>query len=98
VAGETHLYLGRQYRLKVILREVEEVKLREGFLMVFSRCPKNTSNTQKLVDAWYRQRAQVKFPERLEQCLKRFPKPERFRPDGLIIRRVRKRLPQGACC
>jgi len=59
--------------------------------MVFSRRPKNMSNTQKLVDAWYRQRAQVKFPERLEQCLKRFPKPERFRPEGLIIRRVRKR-------
>ena len=40
LAGETHLYLGRQYRLKVVPHVQEGVKLIRGYFVVQThRCP-----------------------------------------------------------
>jgi predicted metal-dependent hydrolase len=91
VAGETHLYLGRQYRLKVLSAREPAVKLTRGFIMVYSRAPKRTDVTRDLVNAWYRSRAQVWFRERLSINLLRFPNPERVQPCGLTIRSLRQR-------
>lgn len=91
VAGETHLYLGRQYRLKVVPHVQAGVKLLRGFIVVQTHRPEQTEVTRELVDAWYRQRAQAKFAERLEINLLRFPFPENFRPNGLIVRQLRQR-------
>ena len=58
VSGETHLYLGRQYRLKVISEKLkvvnEEVKLRGPFLEVYT-C--NLKKVKMLVDNWYLEKA-----------------------------------------
>ena len=91
VAGETHLYLGRQYRLKVLPHVRATVKLTRGFILVHSREPDRAEVTRELVEGWYRDRAQVKFAERLEVNLARFPDPELFRPRGLIVRQLRRR-------
>ena len=91
VAGETHLYLGRQYRLKVVPHMQASVKLTRGFIVVQSREPDRAERTRELVEGWYRARAQIKFAERLEMSLMRFPEPELFRPRGLIVRRMRQR-------
>jgi len=91
VAGETHLYLGRQYRLKVVPHVQAAVKLVRGFIVVQTHKPDRAEVTRELVEAWYRQRAQVKFAERLEINLLRFPSPDEFRPKGLIIRQLRQR-------
>lgn len=91
VAGETHLYLGRQYRLKVIPNIDRGVKLTRGFIQVHSREPHRAEHTRQLVESWYRARANAKFAERLETSLARFPEPESFRPRGLIVRRMRRR-------
>ena len=91
VAGETHLYLGRQYRLKVVPHAQASVKLTRGFFVVQSREPNRAERTRELVEGWYRTRAHAKFAERLEVNLARFPKPESFRPSGLIVRRMRQR-------
>ncbi len=91
VAGETHLYLGRQYRLKVVLHVQARVKLVRGFIVVQTHKPERAEVTRELVDAWYRQRAHAKFAERLEINLLRFPSPEDFRPRGLIVRQLRQR-------
>ena len=91
IAGETHLYLGRQYRLKVIPHIEAGVKLTRGFVLVQSKEPDRAERTRQLVEGWYRSRAQAKFAERLETCLARFPEPESFRPRGLVIRRMRRR-------
>jgi predicted metal-dependent hydrolase len=91
VAGETHLYLGRQYRLKVVPHVQANVKLIRGFIVVQTHRPERTEVTRELVDAWYRQRAQTKFAERLELNLLRFPAPDEFRPKGLIVRQLRQR-------
>lgn len=91
VSGETHLYLGRQYRLKVICHTQEAVDLSNGFLLVYSQKPSQTEVTRTLVERWYRNQAHLKFKERLEACLKQFPNPESFRPKGLIIRHMKQR-------
>jgi predicted metal-dependent hydrolase len=88
VPGETHLYLGRQYRLKVSLGIQASVKLLRGFLVVQSHYPDRPEVTRELVAAWYRSRALLKFRERLEICLERFGNEEAFRPRGIIVRQI----------
>lgn len=91
VAGETHLYLGRQYRLKVVPHVQAGVKLVRGFILVQTHRPGRTEVTREFVEAWYRERAHAKFAERLEVNLHRFPTPDDFRPKGLIVRQLRQR-------
>jgi len=91
VAGETHLYLGRQYKLKVIPHIQQQVKLYRGRLIVQSTKPKNQELTRTLFEQWYRERAHAKFRERLTLCQQRFPKPEDFEPGGLVIMQLRQR-------
>jgi len=52
ISGETHLYLGRQYRLKVVPHVQSGVKLARGFIVVQTHRPDNTEVTRELVDAW----------------------------------------------
>ncbi|MFG6561835.1 M48 family metallopeptidase [Sulfitobacter sp. 1A15299] len=91
VAGETHLYLGRQYRLKVMPDVKEGVRLVRGFIVVQTHRPTKSEVTRRLVQEWYRDRAHIKFPERVELCLGLFPEPEVFRPRGLIVRQLKQR-------
>ena len=91
VSGETHLYLGRQYNLKVVPHNQPQVKLYRGRLIVQSLKPKQRDVTRVLVEQWYRERAQAKFRERLALCQQRFSKPEDFEPAGLVIMQLRQR-------
>jgi predicted metal-dependent hydrolase len=91
VAGETHLYLGRQYRLKVVRHVQEGVKLTRGFILVQTHFPERPDVTKKLVEEWYRARAQVKFRERLESNLERFSRRDDFVPSGLTIKYLSQR-------
>jgi predicted metal-dependent hydrolase len=91
VGGETHLYLGRHYRLKVVPQAKASVKLIRGFIVVESCEHKRPETTRDLLYVWYRERAHVKFAERLEVNLLRFPNPDAYRPRGLIIRQLRQR-------
>ena len=91
VAGETHLYLGRRYKLKVVPHIQQQVKLNGGCLIVQSHRPKDNRYTQKLVENWYADRAKVKFRERLVLCQQLFPRPDEYQPASLIVRELRQR-------
>lgn len=70
VSGESAMYLGRRYRLKVIPVDATEkgVKLRGGYLEVRSA----GSGAQAIRDAmerWFRARARMVFAERMESML-----------------------------
>ncbi len=69
VNGETHVYLGRQYLLKVIESERDEVKLVGRYLRVYSSPVWNKKKVGKLVWAWYRDHAQRILNHRLDICL-----------------------------
>ena len=64
ISGETHLYLGRQYLLKVksekLKVESEEVKLKGRFLEVYNL---DKSKVQELVEAWYLSKAKDRFQQ-----------------------------------
>jgi hypothetical protein len=91
VSGETHLYLGRQYKLKVRMDLQQTVKLHRGILIVQSHKPGDPERTRTLVEDWYRGRAHAKFPERIEVCRERFSDPDAYRPAGLVVRHLAQR-------
>jgi predicted metal-dependent hydrolase len=57
ISGETLIYLGRQYRLKVIQGPGRSAKQIGRFLRVWVENKKNTRGVKNAVDAWYRKRA-----------------------------------------
>jgi predicted metal-dependent hydrolase len=67
VSGETHPYLGKPYRLKVIESPQNIVKPEDGWLQVYVR-QKDPATVQRVLAGWYRRRAQVVFAERLALC------------------------------
>ena len=69
VAGETHLYLGRQYRLRVYEAEKTSVKLVGRFFHVAVPAKNDTRSIASAMDRWYRLHAEPIFRKRLEHCL-----------------------------
>ncbi len=93
VGGESHLYLGRRYRLRIEVGEAEGVKLAAGRFFVTVRDRDDTAHIRKLLDDWYRRRAADVFAERLALCHAR-AQPELPYPE-LRIRTMEKRW--GSC-
>ena len=90
IGGETHLYLGRQYRLKVEINLQPSVKLKGRYIRVQTPQPDCTQTTQKLLENWYLERAKTKFNERLDFCFIPFKRLGYLSPN-LQIRRLDKR-------
>ncbi len=67
IGGETHRYLGRQYRLKIEgVKAQERVRLHAGRIWVESIKPKEIAHTKLLVEQWFRMRAHEILRERYE--------------------------------
>ncbi len=73
VSGETHLYLGRQYRLRVQKAERTEVKLSGGYFQVGTPAPDNPRKVATALNGWYRSRAERVFREQIERLLETAP-------------------------
>lgn len=71
VSGETHHYLGRQHRLKIIEspNRFEGVRWSRGFINVYVRDTLDREHVRQLVERWYRKQAKRIFNERLDACL-----------------------------
>jgi predicted metal-dependent hydrolase len=72
VSGETHLYRGRQYRLKLRKVDIETVRLSGGYLEVALHDRGDTLRIRHLLDQWYRLRAEIHFVSRFEEILSSF--------------------------
>ncbi len=68
ISGETLVYLGRQYRLKVATGLRQPAKLIGRYLSVWVADKKDTGSVKKMVDAWYRRRARKALGRYLERC------------------------------
>ncbi|MDD5770165.1 MAG: SprT family zinc-dependent metalloprotease [Candidatus Gracilibacteria bacterium] len=91
-SGETFLYLGKQYILKVEKTEKDEgVKLKGKFFMVFV---KNIKNTEKVVNEWYMNNAKEKFKIYGEYVIKKFENLN-VKPNKISIRKMSNRW--GSC-
>jgi len=57
VGGETHLYMGKQYRLKIEAGDEEEVKLIRGFFRVYVKGDPSPGRVKRLMADWYKEKA-----------------------------------------
>jgi predicted metal-dependent hydrolase len=94
VGGESHLYLGRRYRLKIEKGKSDQVKLIGSFFYVTVKGPLSSERVKQLLYKWYIEKAKNHFKEILEQCLQRFQR--EFQGLGvprpmLLIRRMKTR-------
>jgi len=90
VGGETHLYLGRQYRLKLSNGDSEGVKLARGFFFVTCRNKPAPGKVRQLLDSWYLDKARIRFAEILDLRLPEFQRMGHDKP-ALQIRRMKTR-------
>lgn len=91
VNGETHLYLGRQYKLRIEKAAANEVKLFRGRLLVLKK--ENTSPKNLLTD-WYREKATIHFEDTLKKVLPLFARHDISEPE-LQVRHMSTRW--GSC-
>ncbi|MFN2262159.1 MAG: M48 family metallopeptidase [Psychroflexus sp.] len=93
VSGESILYLGRQYQLKVIRANEQKVKYEGRFIEVYSPDHKR-DEIKSLVDQWYRQKANKWFYEIAIPWIEKFKK-HNVQPSKLEIKTMKYRW--GSC-
>lgn len=91
ISGETHLYLGRQYRLKITLDKVESVKLKGKFIEVHA---KERARVKNLVNEWYKEHAATKLYAIAKPLIENFKK-FKVKPAGILLREMPTRW--GSC-
>lgn len=70
ISGETHRYLGRQYRLKVETGEKSSVKLKGSYFHVLVPNKADPDSIRAAMELWRRDRAHPIFEQRLNLCLR----------------------------
>jgi len=95
VSGETHLYLGKQYRLKVETSAAPAIKLSRGRFLIYTPQPPNRAGVKAQLDAWYRAKAATVFAQQLAHCLPRVAIVGITAAPELRIRTMQKRW--GSC-
>lgn len=88
VSGESHIYLGRQYRLRVTSGEVAGVKLTRGQLVVSLPGKPEPGRVKTLLRRWYLDRARTVFAEVMSSRLRRFAEAQ---PPRLLVRSMSSR-------
>ena len=91
VSGETHLYLGRQYLLKIISGQEESVKLKGKHLIVNTKKP---SSAKTLIEKWYHEQAKNKLHSIALPLIEKFKK-HKVVPTAIELRTMPKRW--GSC-
>lgn len=94
VNGETHRYLGRQYRLKARSGVRRSVKLARPFIIVTTNGKSTRRCVSQLLDDWYKQRAVEILPRYVDKCLSAARSLE-LRQPRIRIQRLSKRW--GSC-
>lgn len=91
VSGESHYYLGRQFRLEVNESERNEVAYKGRFIEVST---KKKSKAQSLLEQWYKEKAKDKFIEIASPLIEKFKKYDVV-PTGIYIQDMATRW--GSC-
>ena len=94
VSGETHYYLGRQYRLRIIQKKKKQAKLKGKFFEITLLDKTNRLQVESILFDWYREHAKRIFSERIEYYMNYFNQYNISQPE-LKIRRMKKRW--GSC-
>ena len=95
VGGETHVYLGRQHRLKLMQGKPEYVKLTRGYFMVQAKNPHDSTQIKRLLGKWYADHSRTALLTRISRCCelaRRFDVPS---PTSVQFRKMARRW--GSC-
>ncbi len=91
ISGETHLYLGKQYQLKIIESDLELVKLSRGLFKVYTL---DKTKTRGLILEWYKDHATIMFQKYAHPLIEKFKK-YKVSPSDLVVKQMKKRW--GSC-
>lgn len=94
ISGETHRYLGRQYRLRVA-NGAAAVRLAGAFFRVTVPDPPDPAQVRKLMERWYLDHARATFERRMADLIRRTPLLELDDAPPLIVRKLTRRW--GSC-
>jgi len=90
VGGETHLYLGRQYRLKIAEAGKYSVKLKGGYFLISTEGRATRDKVAVMMADWYLSHANAKLHERFAAVTQRYARVLAVTPT-LAIRPMRRR-------
>ncbi|HOW39677.1 MAG TPA: SprT family zinc-dependent metalloprotease [Bacteroidales bacterium] len=91
ISGETHLYLGKQYKLKIVQNNLESIKLKGKYIEATAT---DKSSVKQLVDDWYLQNAKSKFRTIALPLIDNFKK-YNIEPSSIVLRNMPTRW--GSC-
>lgn len=91
ISGETHLYLGRQYRLKIIQNNFESVKLKGKYI---EATVTDKTSAKQLVGEWYLQNSKLKLRAIAQPLIDNFKK-YNIEPSSIVLRDMPTRW--GSC-
>jgi len=91
ISGETHLYLGRQYRLQVQIGNPNSVKLKGQFIEVTTT---ERNKVRDLLHEWYLEHARYHFHTIAEGLIEKF-KTFKVEPSSIVLREMPTRW--GSC-
>ena len=95
VSGETHWYLGRQYRLRIQAAAVPRVRLIGRYFEVGIPDPRDRRKVREVLTRWYLARGRDVFERRLRHLVDAIPRLALASPPPLIVRSLRLRW--GSC-
>ena len=87
ISGESHLYLGRQYMLRIKESKANAVHYHNNILEI--EC-QNKKDAGRVLQLWYFERAQIKFPEYAKPIIEQFAT-YGVQPKSLSVRKMEKR-------
>lgn len=94
VSGESHRYLGRQYRLRVHEGDEDVVKMSRGQINAYLVDPSKKERVKTLVVGWFRKRAESVFQELFDSMVAKAER-QGITADAFEIRRMKNRW--GSC-
>lgn len=94
LGGESHRYLGRQYRLRVHQGKEDSVKLARGQINVYLTDSSKKERIKTLVVGWFRQRAEIIFGALFNEMVDKAER-QKITAESFEIRRMKNRW--GSC-
>lgn len=90
ISGETHLLLGRQYRLAIEKSEDPHVRIDGSRMVIAARTPEDQPHCRRILQAFYRIRARDVFRRRFDIVVEPFVR-KGLKAPSLVIRPMTKR-------
>jgi|TARA_R110002050_G_scaffold245808_12_gene383452 predicted metal-dependent hydrolase len=85
VSGESHLYLGKKYRLKIEVGTNNGVSLKAGFFWVTSASGK-PDHVKSLLSDWYREKVDFHLNKTFSECWETFKRTDSKKPTVKIMK------------